>query len=214
MIAAPAAGRQVRLAGPFQQLVMLALVRLGRDTPASLIRRHIELATGRRISITAVHTTLGRLAARGYTASWTRPVIRLRRFGPEWWKRMPEKLMPLGPRRFHTLQTLGRRALRLTLAAEDALRPGLPGLGREDVLHPRYGPAPARLRSWWSGLPLNRRLRRLLEREVFWPDAPLPGWLRRKLPRALRPPPSGSSTPARPAAPGPCAAGSAGARGP
>jgi len=184
---APAAGRQVRLAGPFQQLVMLALVRLGQDTPASMIRRHITLTTGRRISITAVHTTLGRLAARGYTASWTRPVIRLRRFGPEWWKRMPEKLMPMNARRFHTLQTRGRRALRVALAAEDALRPGLPGLGREEVLYPQWEPAPVAPREWWRGLPLNRRLRRLLGTEVLWPDEPLPEWLRRKLPRALRP---------------------------
>lgn len=185
MIAAPAAGRQVRLAGPFQQLVMLALVRLGRDTPASLIRRHIELETGRRISITAVHTTLWRLAARGYTATWTRPVRRLRRFGPDWWKQWPDCVMPFGARRFHTLQTPGRRALRMALAAEDALRPGLPGLGREEVLYPQYGPAPAQARSWWEGLPLNRRLRRLLDAHWF---GPLPEWLRLKLPRALRPP--------------------------
>jgi hypothetical protein len=199
------------LAGPFQQLVMLALVRLGRDTPASLIRRHIQATTGRRISITAVHTTLWRLATRGYTASWTRPIMRLRRFGPGWWKQWPVSVMPLGARRFHTLQTPGRRALRLTLAAEDVLRPGLPGLGREEVLHPQHGPAPPRARSWWAGLPLNRRLRRLLDAHWF---GPLPEWLRLKLPRALRPPPSAPSTPAQPAAPGPCAAGSAGARGP
>lgn len=187
--AAPTAGRQVRLAGPFQQLVLLALTRLGPDTPASVIRRHIAAGTGRRISITAVHTTLRRLEGRGYSRSWLRPIIRQRRFGPGWWKR-PLGVLPLGARRLHSLQMLGRRALRLTLQAEDVLRPGLPGLGREELLYtevtPRLSSAP---RHWWEGLPLNRRLRRLLD--AWAADfAPPPEWLRLKLPRALRPPPA------------------------
>ena len=188
MIAAPAAARQVRLAGPFQQLVMLALVRLGPDTPASAIHHHIQVTTGRRLSKTAVHTTLGRLAARGYTRSWTRPIIRLRPKGSDSWRACAQRLLNQASRRFHTLQTLGRRALRLTLAAEDVLRPGLPGLGHEEQLHSHVGPVIGCTRQWWETLPLNRRLRRLF---AEWANdfVPPPEWLRLKVPRAMRPPP-------------------------
>lgn len=153
--------RQMRLAGPFQQLVMIALVRLGQDTSAAGIRREIQARTGRRISISAVHTTLQRLARRGYTRSWSRPVFRLRPYAPEEWKRCSASMLALAARRFHTLLTLGRRALRLTLQAEDVLRNGLPGLGRETE---RFCQGPgSRLPGEWADLPLNRRLRRRLD---------------------------------------------------
>ena len=186
MIAAPATTRQVRLAGPFQQLVMLALVRLGPDTSASAIRHHLRWTTGRRISTTAVHTTLARLAARGYTRSWTRPIIRLRPRGADSWRACAERLREQASRRFHTLQTLGRRALRVTLTAEDVLRPGLPGLGREEALYAHIGPAINARRNWWENLPLNRRLRRLFD---AWATdcSPPPEWLCLKVPKALRP---------------------------
>jgi hypothetical protein len=134
----------MRLAGPFQQLVLIALVRLGRDTSAALIRREIEARTGRRISITAVHTTLQRLAARGYTRSWRR-LIRPRLFVDDEWKRCSFSMLSNAARRFHTLLTLGRRALRLTLEAEDLIRNGLPGLGREEI--------PFRMLQTWLRLP-------------------------------------------------------------
>ncbi|HZL98718.1 MAG TPA: hypothetical protein VFD43_00570 [Planctomycetota bacterium] len=157
-----ATDRQVRLAGPFQQLVMIALVRLGPDTSADWIRRHLEHRTGRRISITAVHTTLQRLAARGYTSSWTRPPSRQRpRHDPDWWRHCSDSLVSHAPRRFHQLETPGRHALRLTLQAEDVLRDGLPGLGRESAIY-QHG-APAGRPSYWAGRPMNRRLRKRLE---------------------------------------------------
>jgi hypothetical protein len=131
--------RQMRLAGPFQQLVLIALVRLGKDTSASKIRREIEARTGRRISITAVHTTLQRLAARSYTRSWRRST-RPRLFVDGEWKRCSFSMLSNAGRRFHTLLTLGRRALRLTLEAEDLIRNGLPGLGREEVLFREFQP--------------------------------------------------------------------------
>lgn len=126
---------QVRLAGPFQQLVMLAVIRLGRDTNATFIRRHIQHVTGRRVSLTAVHTTLGRLARRGYAYTWKRkpfgtPAVadvrdRDRR-GPAW--------TPRNIRRFFRVTALGRRAARLTLLAIDSMLPGLPGFSREHEL--------------------------------------------------------------------------------
>ena len=152
--------RQIRLAGPFQQLVMIALVRLGADVSASSIRRHIEARTGRRISITAVHTTLQRLGARGYTRSWARPVYRRRPYDPDWWRHCSLSMLRSAARRFHTLQTLGRRALRLTLRAEDVLRDGLPGLGRDFELYEMWPGLPL---SPWAGRPLNRRLRKRIE---------------------------------------------------
>ncbi|HZL99435.1 MAG TPA: hypothetical protein VFD43_04200 [Planctomycetota bacterium] len=152
--------RQVRLAGPFQQLVMIALARLGQDTSASEIRRHIEFRTGRRIAVTAVHTTLQRLAARGYTCSWTRPTFRHRPFDPDEWKHCSLSMLPIAARRFHTLQMPGRRALRLTLRIEDVLRDGLPGLGRDGEL---YRMCPSEVLSPWAGRPLNRRLRKRIE---------------------------------------------------
>ena len=152
--------RQLRLAGPFQQLVMIALVRHGPDASAAWIRRHIHYRTGRHVSITAVHTTLQRLAARGYTSSWTRPTFWRRRPDPDWWRLCSDSLLWHAPRRFHRLRALGRRALRLTLAAEDVLRDGLPGLGRESVVYQQMKP-PHRL-SPWGHLALNRRLRKQL----------------------------------------------------
>ena len=167
----PDLSRQIRLAGPFQQLVMIALVRLGPDTSATDIRRHIESRTGRRISTTAVHTTLRRLAARGYARSWTRPIRRFRRDDWQSWKRWSLSTLTVAARRFHTLLTLGRRALRLTLAAEDVLRNGLPGLGRESE---RYQMWPNRAPTPWSGCPLNRRLRKLIELDLVEPPPPPP----------------------------------------
>jgi len=141
--------------------VMIALVRLGPDTSAAEIRRHIEYRTRRRISISAVHTTLQRLAARGYTSSWTRPIFRLRAFDRDAWKTASLSLLRNAARRFHTLQTLGRRALRSTLAVGDALRAGLPGLGRETALYQQWPPPLVPTR--WAGRPLNRRARKRIE---------------------------------------------------
>ena len=124
--------RQVQLAGPFQQLVMLAIVRLGEHTNATAIHRHLQAVTGRRISLTAVHTTLGRLAHRGYVVTWKREP-----FGRDRWFRDDRPGSTWAPRNircFFQVTAQGRRALRLTLAAVDGMRPGLPGLGREDDL--------------------------------------------------------------------------------
>ena len=183
----PTAARQVRLVGPFQQLVMITLVRLGPDVSASEIRRHIEYRTRRRISITAVHTTLQRLAARGYTRSWTRPIFRDRP-PRDWrdWKSLPISLLSNAARRFHTLQTLGRRALRLTLAVGDELRAGLPGLGREGERYQMWGPLeePAP----WAGRPLNRRMRKRIE--LYGCEIEQTGqWERRRAGKRLRLPP-------------------------
>jgi PadR family transcriptional regulator PadR len=55
--------------GEFEQLVLLALVRLGPDAYGATIRREIEARTGRELSISAVYITLDRLETKGFVAS-------------------------------------------------------------------------------------------------------------------------------------------------
>lgn len=55
--------------GEFEQLVLLALIRLGDDAYGVPIRREIESRTGRGIAIGAVYGTLDRLARKGYVKS-------------------------------------------------------------------------------------------------------------------------------------------------
>jgi DNA-binding PadR family transcriptional regulator len=55
--------------GEFEQLLLLAVVRLGDEAYGVTIRRAIEEATGRRVTAGAVYTALGRLENRGLVAS-------------------------------------------------------------------------------------------------------------------------------------------------
>lgn len=57
------------LLGEFEQMVLLALVRLGPDAYGATIRREIETRTGRELSISAVYITLGRLETKGLVRS-------------------------------------------------------------------------------------------------------------------------------------------------
>ncbi|HYN10739.1 MAG TPA: helix-turn-helix transcriptional regulator [Vicinamibacterales bacterium] len=52
--------------GEFEQLVLLAVVRLGQDAYGMRIRREIEHRAGRSTSIGAVYATLDRLEAKGF----------------------------------------------------------------------------------------------------------------------------------------------------
>jgi PadR family transcriptional regulator len=56
--------------GEFEQLVLIAIVRLGDDAYGATMRREIESRTGRRLSISAVYTTLERLEQKGCVRSW------------------------------------------------------------------------------------------------------------------------------------------------
>ncbi len=55
--------------GEFEQLILLALVRLGEDAYGVSMRREIEERTGRAISAGAIYTALERLDSRGFVAS-------------------------------------------------------------------------------------------------------------------------------------------------
>ena len=54
--------------GEFEQLVLLAILRLGDDAYGMEIRAEIESRTGRETSYGAVYTTLDRLARKGYVS--------------------------------------------------------------------------------------------------------------------------------------------------
>ena len=55
--------------GEFEQLVLLALLRLGPDTYGAAVSLEIEAQTGRSVSVSAVHTTLDRLEDKGFIRS-------------------------------------------------------------------------------------------------------------------------------------------------
>jgi PadR family transcriptional regulator PadR len=55
--------------GEFEQLILLALMRLGPDAYGATVRREIEEHSGREVSISAVYTTLDRLERKGLVRS-------------------------------------------------------------------------------------------------------------------------------------------------
>src|SRR5919108_3194114 len=55
--------------GEFEQLVLIALVRLGPEAYGATVRREIEARAGREVSISAVYTTLDRLEQKGLVRS-------------------------------------------------------------------------------------------------------------------------------------------------
>ena len=55
--------------GEFEQLVLLALVRLGKEGYGMTVRRELEATSGRSVSIGSVYTTLDRLETKGFLSS-------------------------------------------------------------------------------------------------------------------------------------------------
>ena len=55
--------------GEFEQLVLLALLRLGQEGYGMTVRREIQATTGRDVSIGSVYATLERLENKGYLSS-------------------------------------------------------------------------------------------------------------------------------------------------
>jgi PadR family transcriptional regulator PadR len=56
--------------GEFEQIVLLALLRLGKNAYGVPIRQEIEQRTKRSVTIGALYSTLDRLEAKGYVRSW------------------------------------------------------------------------------------------------------------------------------------------------
>jgi PadR family transcriptional regulator PadR len=56
--------------GEFEQIVLLAIVRLGEEAYGVPVRHEIETRTSRRVSVGALYSTLDRLESKGYVHSW------------------------------------------------------------------------------------------------------------------------------------------------
>jgi PadR family transcriptional regulator, regulatory protein PadR len=88
--------------GEFEQLVLLALLRLDNDAYGMEVREEIERRTGREVSYGAVYTTLDRLEQKGHVEH-----------------RMGEATPERGgrARKYFSVQPEGREALRETQQA-------------------------------------------------------------------------------------------------
>lgn len=96
--------------GEFEQLVLLAVLRLGPDAYGATIRRDIETRAARRLSISAVYTTLERLEQKGLVRSRTGE---------------PTPQRGGRRRRHYDLLPLGERALRSAHEAYTGMAAGL-----------------------------------------------------------------------------------------
>jgi PadR family transcriptional regulator, regulatory protein PadR len=96
--------------GEFEQLVLLALLRLDNDAYGMEVREEIERRTGREVSYGAVYTTLDRLEQKGHVAH-----------------RMGEATPERGgrARKYFKVLPEGRDALRETQQALTVMREGL-----------------------------------------------------------------------------------------
>ena len=56
--------------GGFQQLVMLAVLRMGDEAYGARIQRELEETAGRSVSISTVYVTMERLERKGLIDSW------------------------------------------------------------------------------------------------------------------------------------------------
>jgi DNA-binding PadR family transcriptional regulator len=63
--------RREDLLGSLEQIVLLAVMRLGSGAYGMTVRREIEQRTGRNLSIGAVYATLERLQSKSYVSSFT-----------------------------------------------------------------------------------------------------------------------------------------------
>jgi DNA-binding PadR family transcriptional regulator len=96
--------------GEFEQIVLMAIVRLEEQAYGATIRREIEERTARRLSISAVYTTLDRLEQKGLVRSWTGD---------------PTPQRGGRRRKYFALQPAGARALRAAYRAYSAMADGL-----------------------------------------------------------------------------------------
>jgi DNA-binding PadR family transcriptional regulator len=60
----------VIMLGEFEYLLLAAAARLGEDAYGAAMRQEIDAATGSTCSIGALYTTLDRLEAKGFVATW------------------------------------------------------------------------------------------------------------------------------------------------
>ncbi len=96
--------------GSFEQLVLLALMRLKDNAYGMTVRRELEERTGRTVSLGAVYATLDRMEQKGYVKS---------REGSSTVEREGRA------KRFFRVDSSGLAALKRSFAAIDSMRAGL-----------------------------------------------------------------------------------------
>ena len=96
--------------GEFEQLVLLAVLRLGDEAYGVPVLAEIERATGRSPTLATVHTTLSRLEAKGLVVS---------RLGAPTPQRGGRR------KRYFTVTLAGKRAVREAIGAIRRLAQGL-----------------------------------------------------------------------------------------
>jgi PadR family transcriptional regulator, regulatory protein PadR len=96
--------------GDFEQIVLLAVLRLRTDAYGFSIQQEIRNRTGRKCSIGAVYTTLDRMEHKGFVSSW-----------------VGEPTAERGGRakKYFKIEASGEAALRRSCAATDAMVEGL-----------------------------------------------------------------------------------------
>jgi DNA-binding PadR family transcriptional regulator len=109
---------QTAYLGEFEQLVLLAILRLGAEAGGVAIGRELEAQAARRVSRGALYTTLDRLEAKG--------LLR--------WKVAPGTAARAGlPRRAYTVTPRGVAALRTSRRVLHRLWQGLEDVFKEPV---------------------------------------------------------------------------------
>jgi PadR family transcriptional regulator PadR len=101
--------------GDFEQLVMLALMRLGPTAYGMTVRRELEEIADRRVSLGAIYATLDRLESKGLVTSFLGGAGDSRRGRAK---------------RFFKVKAPGVQALTASLASSDRMRQGVSGLDR------------------------------------------------------------------------------------
>jgi len=101
--------------GEFEQLVLLALARLGDDAYGVTIRRTLAERAGRRASFGAIYSTLRRLEAKGLVRS---------RWGE------PEAVRGGRAKKHVVITARGRTALKQAHSAIERMADGVADLGR------------------------------------------------------------------------------------
>lgn len=96
--------------GELEQIVLLAVLRLGDEAYGVPVRREIERRTGRSLTVGALYRTLDRLETKGYVTSW---------FGE------PTALRGGRSKRHFRVRSIGLRMLRASRDALDAMWEGL-----------------------------------------------------------------------------------------
>lgn len=95
--------------GEFEQLILFALLDLGKDAYGITIRESIEERTGRTVSSGAIYTTLGRLQEKGLVSS----------------REEKPTEGPGRPRKYYDLEPDGARALMEAYGTMQSMAEGL-----------------------------------------------------------------------------------------